>query len=1246
MLTTEQVEIQLLLESGNFEAAIQKITMQAQTAGITMGSSVESGSTTATTAMSGMGIKGLAVWTALGAAAIKAGKETVEFATESVTAASDYNESLSKLQFVFDGISEKAESSANTLSNYGYSLSDATDILGSSGNLLTGTLSLTQEKSLELSEGLATRGADLASFTNYIGGAVGATEILNKALLGERESLAQLDLKISETSVQQKALEMGYASTTSEIDATAKALATYDLIMEQSANAAGDYERTQDSLANQTREFQNNVEDLKVKLGEKLLPVVEDVVSGINTLADDAFQSATDAANDYLDAMNQLDELNEKLAALAAANGDVETAEQEAADARAEAFLEYEDWLEKMSELQDDINDEQDTQSKAEEKIQKLQEEEDLLTSRRDLVLEQLGLENELDATQNQMNMKVEDEVGNLTTLSAVMADLSSVQGKRQGQEEKVQAALDNQLESAKEYASVMTTGAITELGDFKDTMDYVYYKMKDTVYETEMMEYIAKQLNTAFEEGALSEEGLNILLEDASATMTGFSEIAETAAENTDGITEGLEDAVSEAEKLQELVEQTNAALEAVRNNQEILDLFSSAEDKTIAISNATKILSKQLETTAQTLYGVNDPFEKWKDGVGASWSFQGLEDGVFSFYDSVKEVTETLEDGTEQTTEIVMENATYRIEQLELVYDALKTISESGGDMTEELTFIDDEGVERTKTYAEILQDMEKYYVGATDSLGEIASKYDTVMSAVENGVMTEAEGAQALYSTYQNNLATIRETEAAMKSNEEIEQDLLDAYEQAKSENEEIDELIKSQGVNTEGLSETVEALSGLISEIDSEAGETSDTLISLGTNIGDLIDSGGTDVSAWAGAISDVVALVSKLRSGFDEMTEAIEASLLQSEELLRQLGMINDEISEAEELDMDVNLDSYEDAVQQAADLFNGRYGNEFTIELDEDNFTITNTDALDDYRDGLEAIASEAQSFSDELATGISAADSRTERQIANEQAVISMYESGMISRAQYEDYIKKVRWGNQKDLAEQLQAYLEAQMTGYDHELDALNEVISANSELKDYRDGLGVSDDSQITVLEKQQNYLESLLASYEEGTDEYDETMQDIRENIEDQIELLTEELEETEGVIEQFELMAEIQQLQNELAEEQNDLIRERQGLFSDLTDEQQSVVDEIQRLVDLGELSTVNQNQVAEIIATLESTGISGLTLSEQLDALGIAGQTAVAAGHSTTIGTQNFYNATPSTLIAAQKAAAGDILGG
>ncbi len=203
-----------------------------------------------------------------------------------VKVASDAEETASKFGVVFSSIKTEAESMATNLKkNFGLSSLEAKTLLSDTGDLLTG-FGFSQKAALDLSNQVQTLAVDLASFTNFSGGAEGASKALTKALLGERESVKSLGISILETDVKQRVALNATRGMTFESQRQAKAFATLQIAQEQSKNAIGDFARTSQDFANQFRILRGKVIDMAVSFGKLLLPIALKMVKAMGKLVD------------------------------------------------------------------------------------------------------------------------------------------------------------------------------------------------------------------------------------------------------------------------------------------------------------------------------------------------------------------------------------------------------------------------------------------------------------------------------------------------------------------------------------------------------------------------------------------------------------------------------------------------------------------------------------------------------------------------------------------------------------------------------------------------------------------------------------------------------------------------------------------------------------------------------------------------------------------------------------------------
>lgn len=229
--------------------------------------------------MGGMSDKTARKFRKVGTAMTVAGGIIIGSLAAQISKASDAEETFSKFGTVFEGAFGQASIAAENLAaNYGLSELKSKDLLAATGDLLTG-MGANSAQALDLSEKTQQLAVDLASFTNFSGGAEGASRALTKAMLGERESLKSLGIVVSEAMIKQKLMEKGQQNLTGQALMQAKAYATLEIATDQSKNAIGDFARTSGSFANQQRVLQARLEDLRVEIGTQLLPIATKIVS-------------------------------------------------------------------------------------------------------------------------------------------------------------------------------------------------------------------------------------------------------------------------------------------------------------------------------------------------------------------------------------------------------------------------------------------------------------------------------------------------------------------------------------------------------------------------------------------------------------------------------------------------------------------------------------------------------------------------------------------------------------------------------------------------------------------------------------------------------------------------------------------------------------------------------------------------------------------------------------------------------
>lgn len=233
----------------------------------------------------------------------QAARYALDFGQEAISVFSDLEETTQKFDVVFAGMGKKSAGVVKDLiDSYGQSELSAKQMLSATGDLLTG-FGLAKDQSLDLAEGAAKLGSDLASFSNYAGGAEGATNALTKAMLGERESLKMLGVVIREDDEAYKNFKKQAMTTGVRIEALGKtfkvstqqqaqAVATLALAYQQSKNAIGDFARNSESIANQSRTMANRMIELKATIGGLINSILQ--VGAVQGGLSDVFKNLTD----------------------------------------------------------------------------------------------------------------------------------------------------------------------------------------------------------------------------------------------------------------------------------------------------------------------------------------------------------------------------------------------------------------------------------------------------------------------------------------------------------------------------------------------------------------------------------------------------------------------------------------------------------------------------------------------------------------------------------------------------------------------------------------------------------------------------------------------------------------------------------------------------------------------------------------------------------------------------------------
>ncbi len=225
-----------------------------------------------------------------GDSATKIGKSMSLFVTApiilaggaAIKMASDFQESLNKVDVAFKGSSGEVKNFAKTaLESFGIAEGTALDMAALFGDMAT-SMGVSTSEASQLSTSLVGLAGDLASFKNINIGDV--TTALNGVFNGETEALKLLGIVMTEANLAQFALEQGNLKSIKSFTQAEKVQLRYAFVMAKSANAIGDFARTSDGAANQMRVFQESIKELGALFGEVILPLFTKVVTKLNSI--------------------------------------------------------------------------------------------------------------------------------------------------------------------------------------------------------------------------------------------------------------------------------------------------------------------------------------------------------------------------------------------------------------------------------------------------------------------------------------------------------------------------------------------------------------------------------------------------------------------------------------------------------------------------------------------------------------------------------------------------------------------------------------------------------------------------------------------------------------------------------------------------------------------------------------------------------------------------------------------------
>lgn len=207
-------------------------------------------------------------------------------ALDTIKTGIDYASDLAEVQNVVDVTFGSAAEAINSwskecLAAYGMNEVSAKRYAGTIGAMLKSS-GLAGDAIVDMSKDMVGLAGDMASFYNL--DLETAFEKIRSGISGETEPLKQLGINMSVANLEAYALSQGITTAYNEMSQAEQVMLRYNYLMSTTADAQGDFARTQDSYANQTRLLSESWLEFTGVMAEQLLPVLTTIVSWLNNI--------------------------------------------------------------------------------------------------------------------------------------------------------------------------------------------------------------------------------------------------------------------------------------------------------------------------------------------------------------------------------------------------------------------------------------------------------------------------------------------------------------------------------------------------------------------------------------------------------------------------------------------------------------------------------------------------------------------------------------------------------------------------------------------------------------------------------------------------------------------------------------------------------------------------------------------------------------------------------------------------
>lgn len=211
-----------------------------------------------------------------------AAKTLINFGKESIELASDLQEVQNVVEVAFGSMSSEVDKFAkNSMKQFGISELNAKQYMGTFG-AMSKAFGNSVTEAYNQAKILTSLTGDVASFYNL--STDEAFTKLKAVYTGETEGLKSLGVVMTQTALDEFALANGFGKTTQAMSEQEKVALRLAFVQNALSSASGDFARTSDSWANQTKVLSLQFDNLKTAIGTGLIQVLTPAIKMLNRL--------------------------------------------------------------------------------------------------------------------------------------------------------------------------------------------------------------------------------------------------------------------------------------------------------------------------------------------------------------------------------------------------------------------------------------------------------------------------------------------------------------------------------------------------------------------------------------------------------------------------------------------------------------------------------------------------------------------------------------------------------------------------------------------------------------------------------------------------------------------------------------------------------------------------------------------------------------------------------------------------